>query len=190
VRDTRYLPALRILYLQGGKIMMPGLVFGVLGGIAIARFISRRRRWAHGYGGGCGGRWHRGYRHDHDEFDAPRGGFRVGRRPTVWLARELELDDVQQGEVEKIWRLARGAVGRFGMARFAVLGQLAGALGDEVFDRPRIDSILAQSRALESVRQQIGDALERLHLTLSPEQRERLKDLAGGRPHDQPPTVA
>lgn len=171
--------------------MMPGLVFGVLGGIAVARFISRRRRWAHGYGG-CGGRWH--HRGHYDDFDAPRGGFRPYhlsmRRPTRWLARELELDDVQQGEVEKIWRLARGAVGRFGMARFAVLGQLAGALGDEVFDRPRIDAILAQSRALESVRQQIGDALERLHLTLSPEQRERLKDLAGGRPHDQPPAVA
>ena len=166
--------------------MMPGLVFGVLGGIAVARFISRRRRWAHGYGG-CGGWRHRGY---HDEFSEPRGGFRVGRRPTQWLARELELDDVQRGEVEKIWRLARGAIGRFGMSRFAMLGQLAGALGDEVFDRPRIDAILAQSRALESVRQQIGDALERLHLTLSPEQRERLKDLAGGRPHDQPPAVA
>jgi hypothetical protein len=170
--------------------MMPGLVFGVIGGIAVARFIARRRRWAHGYGGGCGGAWRHHRSHGgYDDFDAPRG-FRVGRRPTMWLSHELQLDEVQQGEVEKIWRLARGAVGRFGVARFATLGQLAGVLAEEVFDRPRVDAILSQSRALESVRTQIGDALERLHLTLSPEQRERLKDLAGGRPSDQPPAVA
>jgi len=171
--------------------MMPGIVFGVIGGIALAKFIARRRRWAHGYGyGGCGGRhaWRRGY----DDYEAPRG-FHVPRRPSMWLARELSLDEVQQGEVEKIWRTARGALGRFGFARLQLLGQLAAALGDEIFDRARVDAILGQSGPLASVRQEIADGLERLHLTLSPEQRERLRDLAGAGRSSQPqppPTAA
>ena len=173
--------------------MMPGLVFGVIGGIALAKFIARRRRWAHGYGyghGGCGGRhaWRRGY----DDFEAPRG-FQVPRRPTMWLARELSLDEVQLGELDKIWRTARGALGRFGFARIQLLGQLAAALGDEIFDRPRVDAILAQSAPLASVRQEIADGLERLHLTLNHEQRERLRNLAGagrGQQPTPPPTAA
>jgi hypothetical protein len=111
----------------------------------------------------------------------------------VWLARELSLDEVQQGEIEKIWRAARGAVGQYGFARMRLLEQLAAALAEEVFDRARVDGILAQSAPLASVQQQIADGLERLHLTLSHEQRDRLRDWAraarGAEPTPTPPAA-
>jgi hypothetical protein len=72
-----------------------------------------------------------------------------------------------------------------------LLTELAVTMSEEIFDRARVDALLAQSGPLASVRQAIADALERLHLTLSPEQRSRLRDLAGvGRGEAPPPPPA
>ena len=172
------------------------IVLGSLGVLAAARFALRRR-----YGcahGGCG-HGHGGCGHgQRGGFSGFGGGFRrrggdVAQRMQGWtgafLARELELNPRQKEEVEGVLTSIREALAELRGAR-ADLGGVAGAFGDEAFDKARVDALADQRlEAIGKARQVIIDGLDQLHAVLIPEQRRRLRELLArlGGPSDEAP---
>jgi hypothetical protein len=103
---------------------------------------------------------------------------RVRARGIQWLVRELSLDDAQRGELRRLARIELRPLGAPGLAA------LGAALAEENFPRARVEWLVAGGHAPASAEVAAADSLERLHVTLSPEQRERLAALAsrlGGR---------
>jgi Spy/CpxP family protein refolding chaperone len=134
--------------------MFPGFILGFLGGFAMVKLISRCR--AHG------------------------GGWRGGGGVSYWLSRELELDPDQRVEVEALVARVRGALRGLRAGRWQGLGAAVEAFGPESFDRARVEQAAAEkAAALGGVKQELVDALARLHEILTPTQRERLRAIAG-----------
>src|SRR5438552_7065274 len=84
--------------------MFPGIIVGVVGGLAAAKLLSRRFRRG---GGACG--------HGHGMGFGWRRGFGGGRR-AFWLMRELGLDRKQKDEIWSLLGKVRESAGdlRFG----------------------------------------------------------------------------
>jgi Spy/CpxP family protein refolding chaperone len=122
--------------------MIGQAVLGIVAGLAIGAVISwRRRRACHG-----GGRWFR-------------------------LARRLELDQEQRGELYELMRELRQAARPL---RRDGLRAAVEAVAAPQFDRTRIE------QAAGALRSRLVEALERAHEILRPEQRARLAELVGG----------
>jgi len=171
--------------------MIGKFLLGALGGFVAARLVQRwrSRRWGGGCGGGgCGGGWARrggwGRFGGHGRF----GGFGFGGpRQLFWMLHELDLDagqrTVVREVVERVGRAMAGLGIGMRMARMHAVGDVADALGAEQFDRAHIDGILErQTQSIAEVRKEFVDGLARVHETLRPEQRARLRDLLRGGP--------
>ena len=165
------------------------IVLGSLGVMAAARFALRRH---HGCGHGHGGCGH-GHRGGGFGGGFRRPGGDVAQRMQGWtgafLARELELNPRQKEEVEGVLTSIREALAELRGAR-ADLGGVAGAFGDEAFDKARVEALANQRlEAIGKARQVIVDGLDHLHAVLIPEQRRRLRELLArlGGPSDEAP---
>lgn len=147
--------------------MIPGFILGILGGVAAAKVLNRFG--AHG-GGCCGAQGGRGQH---------PGTWRRGGRARWWISRELGLDERQQAEVEVIFERVRGSFAGLRAGRWEGWGAAIEAFGPETFDRSRVEQAATQKgEALAGVRQEVIDALARLHEILTPAQREQLRALA------------
>jgi len=146
--------------------MFPGLLIGVLGGFAAARFASRRLHGRRGYRG-CGGSL----------------GPRFGLRRLFSIARQLDLDREQRRVLEEVAHQVRRAAGD---ARFESRGSLDALLESvaaDSFDRARIEQLAAErGQSIGRVKDELVDGLARIHEVLRPEQRAKLRDLLGAAP--------
>ena len=124
--------------------MVPGIVLGVIGGIAVAKIISRRRR-RHGWGG--------------------EGRMR-GRR-LFWMARQLDLDPQQREAVRGLFREVRHAAAGVKQSGRGVIDDVLGAVGDESFDRARVEAAAGRVEgSLGQARTTLVDAVAQLHQIL------------------------
>jgi Spy/CpxP family protein refolding chaperone len=160
-----------------------------LGGLFLARFLVHavwRRR--HGWGGrgwsgrgwgGCGWGGHgwgggRSWRH----------GWHLGGGPGHWfrIYRSLDLDAAQKDEVRTLWldvRQAFGAVRYDGMRTMSDVIDVALA---EPLDPARLEQLAGRhADAHAQLARKVAEAVTRLHQTLRPEQRDRLREALGRR---------
>jgi Spy/CpxP family protein refolding chaperone len=139
--------------------MVPGIVLGVIGGLAVAKLIAhRRRRWA---GGGGGGR---------------------GPRRLFWMARQLDLDPQQRDAVRGLFHQVRHAADGVKQSSRGVVDEVLGAVGDESFDRARVEAATGRVEgSIGQARTELVNAVGQLHQILRPEQRQRLRDLLARR---------
>ena len=147
--------------------MFIGFIIGALGGLAAYRFHRRHGGCGHGHDGRWGGRGHwRG------------GGFGPGR---WWhLLRSLDLSPGQRGAVRDLFGEVRESMHEVRWGARREVEPLVEALGQEQFDRARVEEIAArQTAAFERVKKQMVDAAERLHDILIPEQRAHLREILG-----------
>lgn len=152
------------------------VLFGLLGAFVVSRVVMRRRfRHAHG---GCG---RRGGPIDLGAPDeAPRGG-RLGRRfgrrlggrwqraqtaaAPVDVVGSLELNQRQRELFDDVVAKAKARLGA------AELADALAAVAEEPFARESVESLVGKG--------ELADDLEHLHFSLTPEQRARLRDVAG-----------
>lgn len=102
------------------------------------------------------------------------------KRPLRFLARKLELSDAQLREVADVlsdFKLERDLAD---VERRRAKKVLANALKGDTFDRDAANAAVEdQAAAHRRVREAFVDALERVHATLEPSQREELAFLFG-----------
>jgi Spy/CpxP family protein refolding chaperone len=148
---------------------MCGFILGALGGLAAVAVASRLRGRCGG--GGCGG--HHGFR----RFG--HHGFGPGR--AFWMMRELDLSRDQKREVGELFLRVKEKVSALRMRSFVGIDALVDAVSAPEFDRAAVEQAAAQhAEAVGAVRQELVDSLAKLHATLSPTQRERLRSMVGG----------
>lgn len=169
---------------------MIGCAMIALGSVLLFKAARRHRRWAYGFGGGCGPRFamygHQGHHHHghHGHHGGPyRGEHEDHHRgdPRGWLARELRLTPEQEkvasaafDEVREATKKARGEVDR-------TRGDVEKAFGPDVFDAETLGNTFARhDELLEGVRGAMTSAMAKLHEALDPSQRRHLASLLAG----------
>jgi Spy/CpxP family protein refolding chaperone len=154
--------------------MCSTVILAVVGGALAAKMIHRFKHGGGHCGGGRGFRGRRfGWRGRGMSFGGP------GR--LFWLFRELDLDRQQKKAVWEVLQDVRHTVGEARFGAFQGLDAAADALGGETFDRAKVDAEAEkQGNAFKQVRESFVIALERIHGILTPDQRERLRDILGG----------
>lgn len=135
--------------------MIAGFFLGVLGGLAATRFFFRRSA----------------------------AGFGRGRPPALsWLTRRLDLDPDQQDQVEQLLHRVRQSLRALRGGRAEDLSAVVEAFAPGAFDRAKVEAAAdRKGAAVSAVKQELIDALARLHEILRPVQRARLQALIGGR---------
>ena len=132
---------------------MMGIVLGALGGFAAVSAIARLRHRRHGFG-------------------------RRGPRGIFFSLRRLGLDRRQR---EEVWHVADGvrrAAGDLRFGKWRGLATAAEALGDETFDRARVEAEAdSQLAKMTELRKTVVDGLAKIHAILTPEQRARVREL-------------
>ena len=97
--------------------------------------------------------------------------------------RELDLDLSQRRAIRKELYNLRGAAWQFGAARFEGMDAIVEAVSGEEFDPKGVDSFAdEQLHKLTELRAHFMAALEKIHLILRPEQREKLRAIFAGAP--------
>lgn len=144
--------------------MLPGLFLGAIGGFAAARIASRLLH------GGCGGHRYRGWRHS-----AGPASFRVFR-----LLGTLGLDRAQRDELNAMFHDLMHSIRAMRPRRDVVVDAMLESISAETFDRLHLEQEAArQGQAVQQVKDEVIDALGRLHKLLTPEQRAKLRGLLG-----------
>ena len=160
---------------------MCGFILGALGGLAAVAVASRLRgRCGHG---GChgGGHFRRHFGHHFG------GGFGPGRM--FWMMRELDLSPQQKREVGELFFRVKEKVSALRFRAFGGLDTIVDAVAAPEFDRNAVEQAAAQHlEAVGAVKQELVESLAKLHATLTPAQRDRLRQMVsgGGRPSDGP----
>jgi len=137
------------------------LLLGVVIGVVAAKVV--RRRFFRGH-------WRRHW-----------GGHWRGHRGGIFFRlRRLGLDREQMDEVERIWGEVSAELRDVPFGRFRAMSEVVDLAAGETLDQARLDELSArwietQARAARAV----ADAVTKLHAILRPEQREKLRDLAG-----------
>ncbi len=143
--------------------MIP-FILGAVGGFTAVRLIHRFRARGH---------WHHGHGHHHF---GPRGFFAL---------RRLGLDRAQREQVRSIFGDVKRTLHEARADRARGFRAAARAVSDPAFDRARVEAEADRfGEAFTRVRAAVVDGLERVHAVLTPEQRERLRDLMGGGEHE------
>src|SRR5437879_5026779 len=102
--------------------MIPGILLGAVGGIALSRCLLRRRAgWRHGRRWQA---WHRG------------GPFLLRR-----LVYRLDLDRTQRVEVEELFIKLRERLRGLRMGGRELRAAVADAIGGPAFDRARLEQL-------------------------------------------------
>jgi Spy/CpxP family protein refolding chaperone len=134
------------------------LLLGLLGGVVGAKLVARRH-----FG------WHRHHHH----FGRGRSWFRA--------VRSLGLDRRQK---EELWSIAgelRESFGAVRMGGFQGIDSLVDAVTGDTFDKAGVEAVAQkQGDAVASLRDKMVRAAERVHQILTPEQRQRLREMIGG----------
>lgn len=150
---------------------MCGFILGAIGGMAAVAIASRLR---HGCGGGgCGGRRHR--------FGHMGRGFGFGPMRFFGILRALDLSPAQKRELGETFFKVKDRVSTLRFRSFAGIDTLVDAVTGAEFDRAAVEQAAAQhAEAVGAARQELVEALAKLHATLTPAQRERLREMVGG----------
>ena len=139
-------------------------LLGVVVG-AVAAKIARRRFFGH-------------WRHAHWHWHGHRG------RMMFFRFRRLGLDRQQMDEVERIWHDVSGTLREVPFGRFRAMSEVIDVAAGETLDQARLDEL--SNRWVESharIARAVADGVARVHAVLTPEQRRKLRDLAGGAGH-------
>ena len=133
------------------------VIVGVVIGISLARFFFFRR-----------GRWYR------------RHGMHRGPWRVIQAIRALRLDAAQRGHL----RTAMVELGRLRtemrFARFDAVEEMSAAVTGDTFDRARVEAFLdKQAASFQRARGVLLDEMAAVHASLSPEQRQHLRDTVG-----------
>jgi len=131
-----------------------------------------------GVGRACGGsrREHepRSYRFS-DEESGFGGTFFGVRRPLRFMAYKLGLDEAQVAELARILDEIKTERAQAAVDHRRAISAFADAIDGDVFDEKKADAGAAiRLQSAEKLKTAVLSALQRLHKTLSPEQRSRL----------------
>jgi Spy/CpxP family protein refolding chaperone len=125
-------------------------------------------------GGGCG--------HHRGRFGRHRfGGFGFGPMRFFGILRELDLSPAQKRDLGETFFKVRDKVSALRFRSFAGIDTLIDAVTGAEFDRAAVEQAAAQhAEAVGAARQELVEGLAKLHATLTPAQRERLREMVGG----------
>ena len=142
------------------------LLFGILIGVLLAKMV-RRMVWRRRFGG-----FHRG------PFGGGCGGRRGRAARAMWTMNELDLDPRQKDDLGAVWMSLRQSIGAAQVARWRGMTDVVEVATAEPLDRTRLDELAARhGEAQTKLAQDVAAAIARVHESLRPEQRSKLREL-------------